>query len=187
MKISNFLWVPSYMVGVGFTFWDIGFIFGSWKNVFIVDPTSDLPLSQLQTWTCLFSQLETWKLPTLKTAYFAKSPYKQMNDVYNVAVVNQSRAATCMDTEGPCDNCDQKCLAKYGPSVRTQCGNSLCMCIYQCRPGPSPKTCYGGAGPCSQSCPDQCCDANCAKKYDNGKGYCQMLGSFSLCQCEYLC
>ncbi|CAA7048814.1 unnamed protein product [Microthlaspi erraticum] len=108
-----------------------------------------------------------------------------MNDVYNVAVVNQSSAAQCMETQGPCDNCDQKCLAKYGPSVHTQCGNSQCICIYEC--GQPAKTCSGGGGMCSQNCPETCCDANCAQKFNGGKGYCQSLGNYNLCQCEYPC
>lgn len=104
----------------------------------------------------------------------------------NVAVVNQSRAGTCVETEGPCENCDQKCLAKFGPSVNTQCGNSQCLCIYECPPSP-PKVCNGGAGLCSQNCPEKCCDTNCATKFNGGHGSCATLGNINLCQCEYPC
>ncbi|CAF2132171.1 hypothetical protein BRARA_K00859 [Brassica rapa] len=102
------------------------------------------------------------------------------------SVVNQSRAGTCVETEGPCENCDQKCLAKFGPSVNTQCGNSQCLCIYECPPSP-PKVCNGGAGLCSQNCPEKCCDTNCATKFNGGHGSCVTLGNFNLCQCEYPC
>ncbi|KAL0891271.1 hypothetical protein Bca101_015254 [Brassica carinata] len=105
------------------------------------------------------------------------------------SVVNQSRAQAaqaCVQALGPCENCDQKCLAQYGPSVHTQCGNSQCLCIYQCGPSP-PKVCNGGAGLCSQNCPSNCCDMNCAKKYNAGHGSCVTLGNSNLCQCQYSC
>ncbi|ESQ46610.1 hypothetical protein EUTSA_v10000699mg [Eutrema salsugineum] len=113
-------------------------------------------------------------------------------ELYYVAVVNQSRADTCTEILGTCENCDQKCLDKYGPSVRTQCDGVagqplLCTCIFHCGPPLPPKVCTGGAGLCSGNCSDKCCDGNCAAKYNAGHGSCLMLGNFNLCQCEYTC
>lgn len=101
--------------------------------------------------------------------------------------MDQSRADTCDDKIGPCDdNCDQTCKATYGPETQSKCdgpvGNSSCTCHYQCI-----KVCNGGTGMCSEACPNNCCDMNCAKKYIGGHGYCNSLGNFRLCQCNYPC
>lgn len=112
--------------------------------------------------------------------------------------MNQTRATICVDGLGTCENCDQKCKAKHGPSSESSCDRSigvpLCTCYYECpSPPPSPpsptppKTCFGGTGACSQRCPEKCCDMNCAQKYRGGHGYCDTLGTISLCQCEYPC
>ncbi|XP_010438224.1 PREDICTED: defensin-like protein 182 [Camelina sativa] len=113
------------------------------------------------------------------------------------SVVDQARAKTCIDGLGTCENCDERCKAKHGPSSESNCGIStevplpLCTCYYQCgsssSPPPSPKKCNGGVGICSQRCPEKCCDMNCAQKYNGGHGFCNTLGTFSLCQCEYPC
>ncbi|ESQ54220.1 hypothetical protein EUTSA_v10026566mg [Eutrema salsugineum] len=109
------------------------------------------------------------------------------------SVVNQTRANTCSEGLGTCENCDQRCKAKHGPSSQSSCDRSvgvpLCTCYYQCGP-PSPtppKICDGGAGICSQSCPDKCCDTNCAQKYKGGRGFCSSIGNYRLCQCTYPC
>ncbi|CAH8315403.1 unnamed protein product [Eruca vesicaria subsp. sativa] len=69
------------------------------------------------------------------------------------SVVNQTRANNCTDGLGTCENCDQRCKAKHGPSSESTCDHSLvvplCLCYYQCA-GPSPtptppKICNGGA------------------------------------------
>ncbi|CAH8274857.1 unnamed protein product [Arabidopsis lyrata] len=109
------------------------------------------------------------------------------------SVVNQTRADTCTDGLGLCNGCDERCKAKHGPSSESNCDRSigvgLCVCYYQCG-SPSPpvqKKCNGGAGICSQRCQGTCCDMNCAQKYNGGHGFCNTLGTFSLCQCEYPC
>ncbi|CAH8385153.1 unnamed protein product [Eruca vesicaria subsp. sativa] len=103
----------------------------------------------------------------------------------NVAVVNQSRASTCFETLGLCDqNCAPQCVAKYGPSVHVQYTNGKCTCFFQY--GHS-KVCYGGAGFCSEDCNRNCCNMNCANKYLAGHGSCLMLVNINLCECEYSC
>lgn len=108
--------------------------------------------------------------------------------------MNQARADTCVDGLGTCQNCDERCKAKHGSSSESNCDRSigvpLCTCYYQCGSSPSPpspKKCDGGAGICSERCPEICCDMNCAQKYYGGHGFCNTLGTFSLCQCEYPC
>ncbi|AEE85716.1 low-molecular-weight cysteine-rich 59 [Arabidopsis thaliana] len=111
------------------------------------------------------------------------------------SVVNQARGDTCIDGLGYCNNCDERCKAKHGPSSESSCDRSvgvpLCKCYYECESPPSPpappKKCDGGAGICSQRCQGQCCDMNCAQKYIGGHGFCNTLGTFSFCQCEYPC
>ncbi|XP_018482286.1 defensin-like protein 182 [Raphanus sativus] len=113
------------------------------------------------------------------------------------SVVNQTRANTCTDGLGTCENCDQRCKAKHGPSSESNCDHSLvmplCLCYYQCAgptptPTPTPpKICNGGAGICSRSCPETCCNTNCAQKFNGGHGFCSTLGNFNLCQCQYPC
>ncbi|RIA04531.1 hypothetical protein BRARA_K01224 [Brassica rapa] len=111
------------------------------------------------------------------------------------SVVNQTRANTCADGLGTCENCDERCKDKHGPSSENICDRSLvmplCMCYYQCAdPTPTlspPKICNGGAGLCSARCPGSCCDTNCAQKFKGGHGFCSTLGTFNLCQCQYPC
>ncbi|XP_024005817.1 putative defensin-like protein 180 [Eutrema salsugineum] len=106
------------------------------------------------------------------------------------SVVNQSRTDTCSETLGPCENCDQKCLAKYGPSVQTHCigpGGGLCTCVFHCRPSIPLKVCPGAMGLCTDTCSSKCCNWNCSKKYYAGRGSCLLLGDFNVCQCEYTC
>ncbi|CAB81000.1 hypothetical protein [Arabidopsis thaliana] len=99
------------------------------------------------------------------------------------AVVNQARGDTCIDGLGYCNNCDERCKAKHGPSSESSCDRSvgvpLCKCYYECESPPSPpappKKCDGGAGICSQRCQGQCCDMNCAQKYIGGHGFCNTL------------
>ncbi|EOA29046.1 hypothetical protein CARUB_v10025300mg [Capsella rubella] len=113
------------------------------------------------------------------------------------SVVNQARGNTCTDGLGSCENCDARCKAKHGLSSVSSCDHSiglpipLCTCSYQCGGSPpsppSPKICNGGGGICSQRCPKTCCEINCAQKYNGGHGFCNTLGTFSLCQCVYPC
>ena len=122
--------------------------------------------------------------------------YDKFNDVYNVTVVNQTRADICVDGLGTCENCDQRCKSKHGPSGHGDCddrstGVPMCRCHYQCEP-PSLtstplNTCNGGAGLCSVNCPQKCCDINCALKFIGGSGMCFTLGNTSVCQCKYPC
>ncbi|CAF2133521.1 unnamed protein product [Brassica napus] len=87
-----------------------------------------------------------------------------------------TRANTCADGLGTCENCDERCKDKHGPSSENICDRSLvmplCMCYYQCAdPTPTlspPKICNGGAGLCSARCPGSCCDTNCAQKFKGG-------------------
>ncbi|XP_013597145.1 PREDICTED: defensin-like protein 182 isoform X1 [Brassica oleracea var. oleracea] len=110
------------------------------------------------------------------------------------SVVNQTRAK-CADGLGTCENCDERCKAKHGPSSESICdlslGMPLCMCYYQCADPPPtptpPKICNGGAGLCSARCFGSCCDTNCAQKFNGGHGFCSTLGTFNLCQCQYPC
>ncbi|CAL9224427.1 unnamed protein product [Arabidopsis halleri] len=103
------------------------------------------------------------------------------------SVVDQTRAGICNDSLGLCDGCDQRCKAKHGPSCESKCdgpvGMLMCTCIYEC----PPKLCNGGLGNCGESCNEQCCDRNCALKYNGGHGYCNTLDDFSLCLCKYPC
>ncbi|XP_023635413.1 putative defensin-like protein 180 [Capsella rubella] len=108
-----------------------------------------------------------------------------------VAVVNQTRADSCNDSLGTCENCDERCKTKHGPSTMSKCDGSvgllLCTCTYECAPLASSKICSGGTGLCTADCPEKCCDTNCAEKYNSGRGSCNFLGNYNLCQCEYKC
>ncbi|KAG2245446.1 hypothetical protein Bca4012_015784 [Brassica carinata] len=111
------------------------------------------------------------------------------------SVVNQTGANTCTEGLGTCENCDERCKAKHGPSSESNCDRSLviplCVCYYQCPDPPPtptpPKICNGGAGLCSARCPANCCDTNCAQKFNGGHGFCDTIGNFNLCQCQYPC
>ncbi|XP_010435730.1 PREDICTED: putative defensin-like protein 180 [Camelina sativa] len=115
--------------------------------------------------------------------------------IFVAVVINQTRAESCNDVVGTCENCDERCKAKHGPSCISRCdgqfGVFLCTCTYECVPPspPSPpKVCNGGTSTmCSQNCPEKCCDTNCAQKYSGGRGFCNSLGNFNLCQCQYPC
>ncbi|CAH8277400.1 unnamed protein product [Arabidopsis lyrata] len=124
-----------------------------------------------------------------KYSYF----YMKFNKVYNALVVNQTRAISCDESLGLCKKCDERCKAKHGPSCISKCDGEVgmlsCTCTYECGPTLPPKrnVCSGGTGMCSGNCPDKCCDTNCAQKYNGGRGFCNSLGNYNLCQCEYPC
>ncbi|CAN8314265.1 unnamed protein product [Cochlearia groenlandica] len=102
------------------------------------------------------------------------------------SVVNQSRAETCTENGGFCTGCGERCRSTYGPLTQNKCEGIVCKCIFDCA-NPPPKMCDGGAGICSQSCPDDCCNSTCAQKYNGGTGFCNSLGNSMLCQCQYPC
>ncbi|CAH8302950.1 unnamed protein product [Eruca vesicaria subsp. sativa] len=110
------------------------------------------------------------------------------------SVVNQTRANICVDGLGTCENCDQRCKSKHGPSSQGDCsdrsiGEPLCRCHYQCEPSSltSLNTCNGNAGLCSRRCPEQCCDVKCRHKFTGGNGFCNSLDYYNVCQCQYPC
>ncbi|EOA18836.1 hypothetical protein CARUB_v10007451mg [Capsella rubella] len=116
-----------------------------------------------------------------------------------VSAVNPTKADTCKEGLGTCKNCDQRCKTKYGASSQGNCDGSVgllvCTCHFKCgiHSPPPPlsyqpqKTCNGGAGFCSKTCNKDCCDSNCAQKYDGGTGFCNTIGHANLCQCVYPC
>ncbi|EOA28861.1 hypothetical protein CARUB_v10025105mg [Capsella rubella] len=104
------------------------------------------------------------------------------------SVVEQARAGKCNEVVGPCNaGCDQRCKAMHGPSCESKCegilGNLSCTCVYDC----SRKICNGGLGNCGVACNNQCCDAKCAQRYNGGRGFCNTLFEFSVCQCKFPC
>ncbi|OWM86961.1 hypothetical protein CDL15_Pgr015997 [Punica granatum] len=105
-------------------------------------------------------------------------------------------AAPCSESLGLCGkDCEARCSARHpGQSgVQGSCDYSitpsLCTCYYDCQQPPEPpqKQCTGGAGLCSVKCQNDCCNANCASKYKQGTGFCNMLPRTWLCQCQYAC
>ncbi|KAF8118530.1 hypothetical protein N665_0004s0015 [Sinapis alba] len=109
------------------------------------------------------------------------------------SVVNQAKADPCVDGLGACENCDNRCKFKHGPSSHGDCdrsvGVALCRCYYQCEP-PSLtplNICKGGGGLCSKRCPETCCNKICALNYNGGHGVCNTFGNFNVCQCQYPC
>ncbi|AEE85717.1 Defensin-like protein 183 [Arabidopsis thaliana] len=108
------------------------------------------------------------------------------------SVENKVNANTCIEGIGNCQQCDVRCKARHGPAAKGACDSKfqLCTCNYPCGQGPSPpqpKKCYGGAGICSDRCGAQCCNQNCAQKYNQGSGFCDSIGNTSLCKCQYNC
>ncbi|KAG7611104.1 hypothetical protein ISN44_As05g032140 [Arabidopsis suecica] len=110
-----------------------------------------------------------------------------------VSGVNQTRADSCDESLGLCETCDERCKAKHGPSCISKCDGEVgmlsCTCTYECGPPLPPKgnVCSGGTGMCSGKCPYKCCDTSCAQKYNGGRGFCNSLGNYNFCQCEYPC
>ncbi|CAL9227405.1 unnamed protein product [Arabidopsis halleri] len=108
------------------------------------------------------------------------------------SVENKVKANTCTEGLGNCQQCDERCKANHGPAAKGGCDPKfqLCTCYYPCGQGPSPpqpKKCYGGAGVCSDKCGPQCCNQNCAQKYNQGTGFCDSIGHTYLCKCQYNC
>ncbi|CAN8255109.1 unnamed protein product [Cochlearia groenlandica] len=108
-----------------------------------------------------------------------------MNTIF--AVVNQTKSDTCVRNGGFCEGCGARCRFRFGPLTQTKCVGIVCKCIYDCPPHPPEKLCVGGAGVCTQACPDDCCNGTCSQKYIAGSGSCQSMGSYRLCQCQYPC
>ncbi|CAH2077516.1 unnamed protein product [Thlaspi arvense] len=101
------------------------------------------------------------------------------------------KADICEEGLGICNQCDERCKAKHGPTAESSCDRyQLCTCRYTCGPpSPSPpsKQCTGGAGFCSTTCGNQCCNQSCAQKYPGGVGFCENLDHSLLCKCQYPC
>ncbi|KAJ4867805.1 Defensin-like protein 182 [Raphanus sativus] len=96
--------------------------------------------------------------------------------VMSALVMTEGQGNLCRDGLGTCENCDQKCKTKHGPSSQSNCDHSvgvaLCTCFYQCtppKPSPPPTrpTCNNGTTLCTE-CSDNCCDTNCAKSNNGG-------------------
>ncbi|CAN8326553.1 unnamed protein product [Cochlearia groenlandica] len=110
------------------------------------------------------------------------------------SVENKVKANICAEGLGACNQCDERCKAKRGPTGEGTCDRfQLCTCTYQCGPpspappGPPHKICFGGAGTCSAKCGTPCCNQLCAQKFPGGSGYCDRIGQSLLCKCEYPC
>lgn len=105
--------------------------------------------------------------------------------------MNQIRADTYEDDlgAGSCENCDQRCKAKHGPSSVSKCNGPVgkCMCINEFKPLLPSKVCVGGIDMCTDTCPESCCDRLCAIKYKNGHGGCVLYPPYRMCICEYSC
>ncbi|CAN8276405.1 unnamed protein product [Cochlearia groenlandica] len=109
-------------------------------------------------------------------------------------VQNKAKAQICREGLGICNQCDERCKARHGPTAQGTCDRyQLCTCLYYCGPPQAPpqppprKQCYGGAGLCDIKCGNPCCNQSCAQKYPGGGGYCDSLGSSLLCKCQYPC
>ncbi|KAG2288247.1 hypothetical protein Bca52824_047851 [Brassica carinata] len=116
--------------------------------------------------------------------------------IISALVMIEAQGNLCRDGLGTCEDCDQKCKTKHGPSSESSCdrsvGVALCTCFYQCTPPtpPSPPTrptCNSGTTLCTEQCSDSCCDTNCAQSHDGGHGICNSIGNTRLCLCEYPC
>ncbi|CAN8229986.1 unnamed protein product [Cochlearia groenlandica] len=111
----------------------------------------------------------------------------------STSVMKRVRANQCQEGMGTCQNCDERCKAKHGPDSESNYDSSvgypLCTCYFQCPPYPQPprKMCNGGGGMCTHTCQDNCCNENCARKFNGGSGFCNTLGTYMLCQCTYPC
>ncbi|CAL0306493.1 unnamed protein product [Lupinus luteus] len=82
--------------------------------------------------------------------------------------------------------CDQNCKARF-PDGQGSCDLGLCSC-YSCTKIPPPKKkCIGGIGLCSNVCDENCCNGKCAGKFNEGVGFCNSLGVYRMCTCEYTC
>ncbi|KAG7533138.1 hypothetical protein ISN45_Aa08g007700 [Arabidopsis thaliana x Arabidopsis arenosa] len=105
------------------------------------------------------------------------------------SVVNQIRAQTCDENLGSCENCDQRCKAKHGPLSVSKCNgpDGMCKCTYECASFKPAKVCVGGTDMCTDTCPQSCCDRQCAIKYKNGHGGCVNYAGYRMCICEYSC
>lgn len=119
---------------------------------------------------------------------------KETNDTYSVTVKNKVNANICTEGLGICNQCDERCKARHGPTGRGTCDRyNLCTCDYICGPAPRPpgppptKRCSGGAGLCGTKCGKPCCNQSCAQKYPGGVGSCDSLAHTLLCNCEYPC
>ncbi|KAF7121460.1 hypothetical protein RHSIM_Rhsim13G0155400 [Rhododendron simsii] len=94
---------------------------------------------------------------------------------------------TCSEIIGECLFCESKCDKRY-PGSTFDCDPNkggrfpACVCSFKC-----PKQCKVGGGRCSANCGPQCCNANCAAKYNFGSGYCDNSVGVNLCQCVYAC
>lgn len=99
----------------------------------------------------------------------------------------------CQESLGGCEQFDERCKAKHGPTAQGNCESrtsNICTCGYWCGPPlppPEPKVCYGGAGMCSKKCWKQCCNQVCASMFFRGVGFCESFGSIYLCKCQYPC
>ncbi|ESQ54217.1 hypothetical protein EUTSA_v10027387mg [Eutrema salsugineum] len=109
------------------------------------------------------------------------------------SVENKVKADICHEGLGNCNQCDERCKAKHGPTAQGDCNNiyQICTCNYDCGPpppAPPRRQCSGGTGLCDTKCGNPCCNLSCARKYPGGSGFCDnSLGHTLLCQCQYPC
>lgn len=79
---------------------------------------------------------------------------------------------TCSEIIGECVFCEAKCNKRYPGSTfdcepsKDRSGFSSWVCFFKC-----PRQCKVGAGRCSANYGPECCNKNCASKYNNGSGY----------------
>ncbi|XP_013624941.1 PREDICTED: defensin-like protein 183 [Brassica oleracea var. oleracea] len=105
---------------------------------------------------------------------------------------NKVNANVCSEGLGICNQCDERCKARHGPTGQGMCDRyNLCTCNYICAPVPPPPSppthCSGGAGLCDTRCGNPCCNQSCAQKYPGGVGFCDSLAHTVLCKCQYPC
>ncbi|CAN6827238.1 unnamed protein product [Brassica oleracea] len=101
---------------------------------------------------------------------------------------NKVMAKPCNNNLGDCQQCDERCKTKYGPTSQGSHDNTCkqCLCNNESA-SPASKICYSGAGLCTPKCWDECCNKTCASMYLNGVGYCDSIGHINLCKCQYPC
>lgn len=64
---------------------------------------------------------------------------KRINHTYSVTVENKVNANVCSEGLGICNQCDERCKARHGPTGQGMCDRyNLCTCNYICAPVPPP-------------------------------------------------
>ncbi|KAF7838007.1 defensin-like protein 183 [Senna tora] len=88
---------------------------------------------------------------------------------FGIERVEGNACSEAMGQCGPAGDCDKRCKAQY-PGGEGSCDLNLCTCYYSCGPPPSPpgpeRKCTGSAGFCTAQCGSECCNSECARKYN---------------------